>query len=295
MATRYRAAFTLVELLVVIAIIATLMGLLLPAVLGAKIRSQIATCANNQAQLGKAMIAYEIETKRLPGYANKIGGATVVGWAPLLLPYIGHNDLWEGTTGNNGWRSATTSALSTVNLFVCPSDAPPSDGYYPLSYIVNAGYLDTSLTPNVNLPSDNTAGTSTTDYETQRGLFRNFTLQNQSGTVRQLAMTDVPSASRRPMIAELAATRQWSDFDVISSSSGGSTAVAPAPGFSALRVTAAQLGFVWPNTPVSVASQLLPIHNGVVNVTFCDGHTEGLTDDTDPSKVCGAYDCTALP
>ena len=48
MATRYRAAFTLVELLVVIAIIATLAGLLVAGRPHARNSARIHQCANNE-------------------------------------------------------------------------------------------------------------------------------------------------------------------------------------------------------------------------------------------------------
>jgi prepilin-type N-terminal cleavage/methylation domain-containing protein/prepilin-type processing-associated H-X9-DG protein len=300
MATRYRAAFTLVELLVVVAIIGVLVGLLMPAVLAARERARLAECMNHQGELGKAMISYDLAKKRLPGYANLLRGR-VVSWAPLLLPYIGRNDLWEGPNGNNGWGRTNTpdsSCAVSIKQFVCPSDTTTVN--YPLSYVVNIGQGRTPA------PTPPLAPLAPLKDAVQYGLFRNYSLT----VAKQISLTDVKSASRRPMIAEsafdmsrnlsgaggrvaYATTRQWTDMDV-------NVDVATP------NVTSQRFGFLfWPGGPsptpfnpvvatrnpssgVIKTGAIVPIHNGLLNVTFCDGHTESISND--PDDTCDKYD-----
>lgn len=58
---RLRRAFSLIELIVVIGIIAILMGLLLPALAGARRSAQVVQCASNMRQLGASMFGYAAE------------------------------------------------------------------------------------------------------------------------------------------------------------------------------------------------------------------------------------------
>lgn len=60
-APRLRGAFTLIELLIVIAVIATLAGLLIPAVSLVKTKANDLKCSNNLRQVATAFIAYQGE------------------------------------------------------------------------------------------------------------------------------------------------------------------------------------------------------------------------------------------
>ena len=134
-----RRGFTLVELLAVIAIIALLVGLLLPAVQGAREQARRTHCANNFKQLMMGLAAYEANNEQFPagfeqsdGRGNSSCGVrdrgTVHGfsWVAKMLPQLEQQPLYDAIdyAGSyagppNSNRQASGAQLDVVR---CPSD-----------------------------------------------------------------------------------------------------------------------------------------------------------------------------
>ncbi len=95
----FRSGFSLVELLVVIAIVASLVGLLLPAVQSARESARRMQCGASLRQLGLAVLGHESAKRRLPaGYVSDVSrpdrdpatldAAPGTGWGLQIAPFI---------------------------------------------------------------------------------------------------------------------------------------------------------------------------------------------------------------
>lgn len=298
----HHSAFTLVELLVVIVIISMMVGLLMPAVLGARSRARIVQCTNNQHELATAITQYEVATQRLPGYANQIGGTAAArsiseGWIPVLFPFMGRMDLWEGT---NGWRrgagSTPSPAKPQIKQLACPDDPLAGSEDLLLTYAVNLGvYIDPS-TVTQNRPGSLPLVPSTSQLSPGAlGVFRDYF---NTPTNPVISFSNVRSAARTVLLGEKilfgGAVRRWSD-----------------------PVNWYEVGFSWPDyspplpapvpQPASAANQtilddtlvgqsivsggtqywppLASAHPNIVVVTFCDGHVDSVANDAS----CNVY------
>ena len=129
--------FTLVELLVVIAIIATLIGLLLPAVQTAREAARRMACANNLKQIGLGVLSHESARKRLPaGFtvqaASGKSGRAQWGWGAFILPYTENTQLFDSlrvkelelhdVLTNASYATAKAGLQASVSMYRCPSD-----------------------------------------------------------------------------------------------------------------------------------------------------------------------------
>lgn len=126
-----RSAFTILEILVVIAIIATLVGILLPAVQRARESSRRVSCQNNLRQIGLAIHAHHDARHRLPTsehYAAP-GQPDRWGWLPKILPTLGDQSRFDRLDfrAPTWWGDNYALLRDPYPAVLCPSNPLAND------------------------------------------------------------------------------------------------------------------------------------------------------------------------
>jgi prepilin-type N-terminal cleavage/methylation domain-containing protein len=168
-----RRGFTLVELLVVIAIIATLIGLLLPAVQSAREAARRTGCSFNIRGLTQAIMVYETTKRRLPAATDRLpatsragiwaAGPTASGysWIFHILPYMEEGAMYNNVSGNTAkFQNGPFSATFT------PNATPPAGGAWTAANataVANSGpHASTVVIPQLVCPSSGGGSTCET-------------------------------------------------------------------------------------------------------------------------------------
>jgi prepilin-type N-terminal cleavage/methylation domain-containing protein/prepilin-type processing-associated H-X9-DG protein len=129
------AGFTLVELLVVIAIIGVLIGLILPALAGARAVAIETQCAANLRCWGQALHVFVSVNKYVPHTddraRNPIPGEYDPDHPEHERCYI---DLLPPLMGERAWRDYAPGQKPTDGFWQCPAAAPLADAAYGFGY-----------------------------------------------------------------------------------------------------------------------------------------------------------------
>lgn len=126
--------FTLVELLAVIAIIATLIGLLLPAVQAARESARRTQCSNNLRQTGLAVNLHAEAVRRLPAGGRGTNFSTTPpetvssmhSLFTVLLPYLEQQAIYDSIDRTIPYHASLENLLATrhvIGTFLCPSES----------------------------------------------------------------------------------------------------------------------------------------------------------------------------
>jgi prepilin-type processing-associated H-X9-DG protein len=255
-----RAGYTWTELIVVLVSVNFLAGLLvLGGGCGPGEPARRTQCINNHHNIGISLIRYEGEKNRYPGWTNnqnpdkeKLGG-TETGWVFPILPYLDRSDIFNHY-GSSG-KEAGEQPKEHLKILVCPNDSDIIGKGTNMSYVVNTGFLDDES------PEKIAAGVFTRQYRT--AVDQKLAIMNTGAIIDGVAMT--------LMVGENLDAGTWN-----SAKEGcvGFTWQEGTPEKGARINELAGTGeckFARPSSK----------HSGGAVFTFCDGHTQFISEDID--------------
>lgn len=258
---KVRRAFTLVELLVVIAIIGTLMGLLLPAVQAAREAGRRNTCANNAAQLCKAVTAFDGQRGFIPGWRNAVvlnSGTSQHTWTVPLMPNIERKDVLDAI------KAGTSVTSIVIPMLLCPSSPPDSNNDTSMAFVGNCG----------NLGQGNKGDGIMFDAGvTKIGL--DYVTNGDGATNTLLFSERNGDGATQPQWAPQAASPYTANETGGEAFAGFVHSLNPNTAASGKVINSAVTG------PTSKHAYPSSMHSGGVTAGFCDGHVIFLRDTVD--------------
>jgi prepilin-type N-terminal cleavage/methylation domain-containing protein len=239
--------FTLIELLVVIAIIAILAALLLPALAGAKLRSQRIACINGLKQMTLASMMYADDQKT---------------WVGPISP--------DPTLSQGDWMGAMLYYYAnTTNLLFCPA---AGDKGNPDNAVNPPGKADSAWHWTLSTP------TYAASYAFNKWLASSGGMANSSAHPEYLYQTE--AAVTKPTLTPVFMDSAWINLDPEESDAPArnlydplGTAYTSSEGMA--RVCVARHG----GKPASGAPRIAPPGTslpGTIDVGFVDGHAEQI-------------------
>ncbi len=323
---RRPAAFTLVELLVVIAIIALLMGLLVPAVGGAREAARQTQCRNNLKQVALGVLEFENAQGKFPAGINGSRFALPPekpshAWAAMILPYVEQQTVYDALFVGELDLETLTGSLSGVSgsadvsaypaqyqefvratsqplaVFQCPSGLNACrmssvGGYSRSTGVAVTNYIGSS---GVNMNGGMHAG------DTGGVLLYQYAFTTSGGVIIDRRLREVTVASivdgtsNTFMIGERGSFRATNDqANWLGVVAGNTTIGHGAAGKRVMGTTRYTLNPLPAEAPGAMVFGFSSEHAGGGNFAFCDGSVHFLTETigfslsslSDTSKGC---------